>query len=73
VGQFEGQKKDIGIHRTGLLDTTLHFGDVVCETAGADRVRFVITGVANPEAIQLLIDKERDRERQRASGGPSAV
>lgn len=41
--------------------------------AGADRVPSVITGVTNPEAIQLLIDKERHRERQRASGGPSAV
>ncbi len=65
--------QDIGIHRSGLFATMLHFGDVVCETAGADRVPFTITGVPNPEAIQLLIDKERDRERQRASGGPTAI
>jgi hypothetical protein len=65
--------QDIGVHRSGLFATALHFGDVVCETAGADRVPFVISGVPNPEAIQILIDKERDRERQRASGGPSAI
>jgi hypothetical protein len=65
--------QDIGVHRSGLFATTLHFGDVVCETAGADHVPFTISGVPNPEAIQILIDKERDRERQRASGGPSAI
>jgi hypothetical protein len=65
--------QDIGVHKTGVFATMLKFGDVVCETAGADRVPFVISGVPNPESIQLLIDKERDRERQRASGPPGAV
>jgi hypothetical protein len=65
--------QDMSVVKNGIIASALNFGNVNCETAGADRVPFVITGVPNPEAIQLLIDKERDRERQRASGGPSAV
>ncbi|HEY8767636.1 MAG TPA: PH domain-containing protein [Dehalococcoidia bacterium] len=65
--------QDMSVVKNGIIASALNFGNVNCETAGADRVPFVISGVPNPEAIQLLIDKERDRERQRASGGPSAV
>ncbi|MEO8458553.1 MAG: PH domain-containing protein [Chloroflexota bacterium] len=65
--------QDIAVERKGIFATVLHFGDVNMETAGADRVPFIIGGVPDPEHIQLLIDKERDRERQRAGGGASTL
>jgi len=65
--------QDIGVQRKGLFATVLHFGDVVCATAGADDAPFIIGGVPDPEHIQLLIDAERDRERMRASGGPAGT
>ncbi len=63
--------QDMAVVKSGILPTILGYGDVVCETAGTDHVSFRISGVPHPEAIQLLIDRERDRER--ASGGGANV
>ena len=57
--------QDIRIEKKGITPTMLNYGSVICETAGAGSDEFVISGVPHPEAIQLLIDKERDRERAR--------
>jgi hypothetical protein len=57
--------QDMSIQRSGLTPTLLGYGTVVCETAGAERVAFNISGIPQPEAVQLLIDRERDRERMR--------
>ncbi len=62
--------QDMAVVKSGILATVLGFGDVVCETAGTEHVAFRISGVSRPEAIQLLIDRERDRER--ATGGGAA-
>ena len=56
--------QDMSIEKSGIIPTLLNFGDVVCQTAGTGQ-QFRIAGVPNPEAVQLLVDKERDRERQR--------
>lgn len=62
--------QDMAVVKTGILASVLGFGDVVCETAGTDHVSFRISGVPHPESIQLLIDRERDRERaSRGSAG----
>jgi hypothetical protein len=65
--------QDISIQRKGLFATILHFGDVLLATAGTEDKPFIISGVPDPERIQLLIDNERDRERQRVSGGPAGT
>lgn len=57
--------QDMSVVKSGIVPTVLNFGNVVCETAGSDRVAFTIAGVPHPEAMQLLIDRERDRERMR--------
>lgn len=56
--------QDMTIEKSGIIPTLLHFGDVVLETAGSAQ-QFRISGVPDPEAVQLLVDKERDRERMR--------
>jgi hypothetical protein len=55
--------QDISVHRRGIFQTTLNYGDIVCKTAsaGAD---FVLAGIPRPADIQLLVDRERDRERK---------
>jgi hypothetical protein len=63
--------QDISIQRKGIFATALHFGDVILATAGTEDKPFLISGVPDPEHIQLMIDNERDRERLRASGGPA--
>ncbi|HEY8172078.1 MAG TPA: PH domain-containing protein, partial [Dehalococcoidia bacterium] len=57
--------QDMTVHRRGILQTTLDYGDVVCQTAGSRSRDFVLTGVPHPQEVQLFVDKERDRERMR--------
>ena len=57
--------QDMAVVKSGILPSLLNFGNVVCETAGAGTTDFLISGVPHPESIQLLIDRERDRERTR--------
>lgn len=59
--------QDMTVERRGIFQTALNYGDVACQTA-ADRKIFLIGGVPKPAELQLLIDKERDRERMRARG-----
>lgn len=60
--------QDISVDKSGITPTILNYGSVVCETAGSAGSKFVIAGISHPEAIQLLIDKERDAERARVRG-----
>lgn len=58
--------QDMSVQRRGIFQTLLNYGDVVCDTAGAGKSQtFVLSGIPNPQEIQLLVDKERDRERMR--------
>jgi len=57
--------QDMSVVKSGIVPTLLNFGNVVCETAGAGTTTFLIAGVPRPESVQLLIDRERDRERMR--------
>jgi hypothetical protein len=59
--------QDISVARNGILQTTLDFGDIVCQTSGADEA-FRLSGLPNPRQTQALIDQERDRERMRVRG-----
>ena len=56
--------QDMTVEKNGIIKTVLNFGDVICQTAATGE-QFRITGVPRPEAVQLLVDKERDRERMR--------
>ncbi|MEX0800025.1 MAG: hypothetical protein WD379_02270 [Dehalococcoidia bacterium] len=58
--------QDITVEKSGIIPSILNFGDVVCQTAATGQ-QFRIAGVPHPESVQLLIDKERDRERGRYS------
>jgi hypothetical protein len=61
--------QDISIDRSGILATTLDFGDITCQTAGTAQ-SFKLTGIPDPRDVQLLIDRERDRERMRTPDRP---
>ncbi len=56
--------QDMTVERSGILRTMLNYGDIVCQTA-ADLQEFTLTGIPRPQDVQLLVDKERDRERMR--------
>ncbi len=57
--------QDMTVEKKGIIPTILNFGDVICETAGGAGEQFRMGGVPNPVAVQLLVDRERDRERMR--------
>lgn len=61
--------QDMSVVKNGPIASILNFGDVVCETAGAEHKPFLISGISRPEQVQLLIDKERDRERKADRSG----
>jgi hypothetical protein len=55
--------QDMTVERKGVLQTMLNYGDIVCETA-SDGGEFVLAGIPRPQDVQLLVDRERDRERK---------
>lgn len=55
--------QDMTVQRHGLLQTMLNYGDIVCETA-SEGGEFVLAGIPEPAEVQLLVDRERDRERR---------
>jgi len=57
--------QDMKVERRGITATVLGYSDLLCSTAGTDAGRFDISGVPQAEELQLLIDRERDRERMR--------
>jgi PH (Pleckstrin Homology) domain-containing protein len=57
--------QDMKVERRGVTATILGYSDLICSTAGTDTGVFNISGVPNAEELQLLIDRERDRERMR--------
>jgi hypothetical protein len=50
--------------REGIFRTLFNYGDIVCQTA-ADIQEFRLVAIPRPQDVQLLVDKERDRERTR--------
>jgi hypothetical protein len=56
--------QDMQVERNGVLATVMNYGDIVCQTA-AEGKDFVLAGIPRPQEVQLLVDKERDRERTR--------
>jgi len=53
------------VERHGVTATVLGYSDLLCSTAGTEGGTFTINGVPQAEELQLLIDRERDRERMR--------
>ncbi len=58
--------QDMTVERDGIFRTMFNFGDIVCQTA-AELQEFRMAGIPHPQEIQLLVDKERDRERMRGA------
>ena len=56
--------QDMTVEKRGIVATILNFGDVICDTAGKSGQQFRIAGVPRPQEVQLMVDKERDRERK---------
>ena len=56
--------QDITVERDGIFRTLFNYGDVICQTA-AELQEFRLIGIPHPEDVQLMVDKERDRERLR--------
>jgi uncharacterized membrane protein YdbT with pleckstrin-like domain len=54
--------QDISIEKTGVLATLFNFGDVRCQTAGAQS-SFVLSGIPKPSHILTSLDAARDAAR----------
>jgi hypothetical protein len=60
--------QDMSVARNGILATMLDYGDINCQTASVDAHDFKLSGIPNPRETQILVDRERDRERVRVRG-----
>ncbi|MGD9891722.1 MAG: hypothetical protein AB7R89_12490 [Dehalococcoidia bacterium] len=54
--------QDISVEKNGVLATLFNFGDVRCQTAGAQG-GFVLSGVPNPARVLTSLDAARDAAR----------
>jgi hypothetical protein len=60
--------QDMTVERDGIFRTMFNFGDIICQTA-AELQEFRMAGIPHPQEVQLMVDKERDRERTRGARG----
>jgi hypothetical protein len=58
--------QDMTVSRSGVLQTMLDYGDIICQTA-AEHQELRLTGIPHPREVQALVDRERDRERMRSA------
>jgi len=56
--------QDMTVHRSGILRTIFDYGDIVCQTAASNQ-DFRLVGIPKPREVQVIVDRERDRERLR--------
>lgn len=54
--------EDMTVKRSGVLGTVFDFGEIQCQTAGAER-NFALNGIPHPRQLQALIDRLRDQAR----------
>lgn len=59
---------DTSVNRSGVLPTLLNYGDIRCETAG-ERQDISLPAVPRPQEVHAMIDRERDRERNKTYRG----
>jgi hypothetical protein len=55
--------EDMSVHRSGMLPTIFNFGDLRCQTAGAQG-NFVLSGIPNPTKVLGIVDAHRDTARR---------
>jgi uncharacterized membrane protein YdbT with pleckstrin-like domain len=60
--------QDIAVHKNGVLATVFNFGDVRCQTAGADG-SFVLSDIPDPARVLTDLDAARDAARIVPRGG----
>lgn len=56
--------EDIRVNKNGLLQTSLNYGDLICQTAGV-KENFILKGIHDPTEVLALIDRTRDEARRR--------
>ncbi|MCC6237869.1 MAG: PH domain-containing protein [Dehalococcoidia bacterium] len=61
--------QDVAMLRSGVLQTSLDFGDLNVQTA-SEQQRFVLAKIADPAAVLTILDRTRD-EARRGSVSPA--
>ncbi len=61
--------QDVSSQNTGILRSLFDFGDIVIETAGAERNKFVFNDVFHPREIASIILDLADQAKQRIEHG----
>jgi hypothetical protein len=59
--------EDMSIVKEGLFATVFGYGDLNCQTAGAQS-RFILSGIPHPDEVLTLVDASRDAARRELRG-----
>jgi hypothetical protein len=46
--------QDVSVHTEGIMETFLHFGDIVVQSAGSEK-KFIFPNISNPERVKNTI------------------
>lgn len=55
--------EDMSVDREGLFATMFNYGDLNCQTAGAQE-KFVLSGIPKPTEVLAVVDRYRDAARR---------
>jgi hypothetical protein len=59
--------EDVAVQRSGILQTTFNYGDLRCQTAGA-QANFILAGIPDPNHVLQVLDAARDASRRELRG-----
>jgi len=55
--------EDMTVEKNGMLPTMFNYGDLRCQTAGAQS-NFILAGIPDPTKLLQLVDEQRDAARR---------
>lgn len=55
--------EDMSVDREGVFATMFNYGDLLCQTAGAQE-KFILSGIPRPTEVLAVVDRYRDAARR---------
>lgn len=60
--------EDMSVDREGVFATMFNYGDLLCQTAGAQE-KFILSGIPKPTEVLAIVDRHRDAARRELARG----
>jgi hypothetical protein len=60
--------EDMSVNREGIFPTLFNYGDLLCQTAGAQE-KFILSGIPEPTEVLGVVDRQRDAAKRELMRG----